>query len=94
MEEVASIAPVQCEPGLIAYECPSCRYVTSTLTPAHGETAALRVVEFRKQAEESFKRAESAASSSEKKHWLEVAARWLGMAAAEESRNEGDPPPP
>ena len=33
MEEVVRIAPVQNEPGLIAYECSSCRYVTSVLTP-------------------------------------------------------------
>jgi transposase-like protein len=40
MEEVVSIAPVQGEPGLIAYECPSCRYITSVLTPADGETGS------------------------------------------------------
>jgi transposase-like protein len=33
MEEVVRIAPVQNEPGLIGYECPSCCYVTSVLTP-------------------------------------------------------------
>jgi hypothetical protein len=33
MEEVVRIAPVQNEPGLIGYECPSCSYVTSVLTP-------------------------------------------------------------
>jgi transposase-like protein len=32
MEEVVRIAPVQNEPGLIGYECPSCCYVTSVLT--------------------------------------------------------------
>ena len=40
MEEVVSIAPVQGEPGLIAYECPSCGYVTSVLTHAGGETGS------------------------------------------------------
>ena len=53
-----------------------------------------KALEFRNQAEESCKRAEIAVSSFEKKHWLEVAAHWLRMAAAEEGRNEGDPPPP
>jgi hypothetical protein len=32
MEEVVTIAPAGNEPGLIAYECPSCSYVTSVLT--------------------------------------------------------------
>jgi hypothetical protein len=32
MEEVVRIAPVGNEPGLIAYECPSCRHVTSVVT--------------------------------------------------------------
>ena len=32
MEEVVRIAPVGNEPGLIAYECPSCNCVTSVLT--------------------------------------------------------------
>jgi hypothetical protein len=31
MEEVVRIAPVVRESGLIAYECPACRYVTSVL---------------------------------------------------------------
>jgi hypothetical protein len=31
MEEVVRIAPVVRESGLIAYECPSCHYVTSVL---------------------------------------------------------------
>ncbi len=31
MDEVVSIAPVAGEPGLAAYECPSCGYVTSVL---------------------------------------------------------------
>ena len=29
MDEVVSIAPVAGEPGLTAYECPKCGYVTS-----------------------------------------------------------------
>ena len=37
MEEVARIAPVEGEPGLIAYECPSCRYATSVLSSKDGE---------------------------------------------------------
>jgi transposase-like protein len=32
MDEVVRIAPVQDEPGLNGYECPSCSYVTSILT--------------------------------------------------------------
>jgi hypothetical protein len=35
MEEVVRIAPAQNEPGLIGYECPSCNYVTSVLTPSN-----------------------------------------------------------
>jgi transposase-like protein len=31
MQEVLRIAPAQNDPGLIAYECPSCGYVTSDL---------------------------------------------------------------
>ena len=31
IKEILRIAPVQSEPGLIAYECPSCGYVTSVL---------------------------------------------------------------
>ena len=31
MKEVVWIAPVQNDPGLIAYECPSCGYGTSVL---------------------------------------------------------------
>jgi hypothetical protein len=33
MMEVASVAPALSEPGLIAYECPSCGHVTSVLLP-------------------------------------------------------------
>jgi hypothetical protein len=31
MKDVAIIAPLLDEPGLIAYECPNCVYVTSVL---------------------------------------------------------------
>jgi transposase-like protein len=31
MEEVVSIAPVQTDPRLVAYECLSCGYITSVL---------------------------------------------------------------
>jgi rubredoxin len=31
MKDVVHIAPVGPEPGLIAFECPSCRYVLSDL---------------------------------------------------------------
>jgi hypothetical protein len=31
MDEVVRIVPLAGEPGLIAYECPVCRYVTSIL---------------------------------------------------------------
>ena len=31
MKEVVSIAPIGHEPGLVAYECPACGYVTSVL---------------------------------------------------------------
>ena len=34
MKEVLWIDPIQTEPGLIAYECSSCSYVMSVLTPA------------------------------------------------------------
>ena len=44
---------------------------------------ASKADEFRKQAEESQKRAETAANSFDKKHWLEVAAHCRKMAAAE-----------
>ena len=36
MDEVLSIAPLAGEPGLIAYECPNCGYVTSVLTQPDG----------------------------------------------------------
>jgi hypothetical protein len=31
MKEVVSIAPLGHESGLVAYECPACRYLTSVL---------------------------------------------------------------
>jgi len=34
MDEVVRIAPLAEEPGLIAYECPACGYVTSVLWPS------------------------------------------------------------
>jgi hypothetical protein len=38
MDQVVWIAPVADEPGLIGYECPACRYVTSVLwRPGDGE---------------------------------------------------------
>lgn len=36
MDEVVSIAPVAGEPGLTAYECPKCGYVTSVLQQPFG----------------------------------------------------------
>jgi hypothetical protein len=33
MDEVVWIAPVANQSGLVAYECPGCRYVTSILWP-------------------------------------------------------------
>ena len=38
MHEVTRIAPLRDEPGLIAYECPSCNYVTSVFVSAADET--------------------------------------------------------
>jgi hypothetical protein len=38
MREVTRIAPLLGEPGLIAYECPACDYLTSVIVPAEGET--------------------------------------------------------
>jgi hypothetical protein len=34
MQEIMRIAPLRNEPGLIAYECPSCGKVTSEIRPA------------------------------------------------------------
>jgi hypothetical protein len=39
MKEVVRIAPVQNDPGLIAYECPSCGYVTSVLIGGQSGTS-------------------------------------------------------
>jgi hypothetical protein len=36
MKDVVTIAPVLNEPGLIAYECPRCGWVTSELIIADG----------------------------------------------------------
>jgi hypothetical protein len=36
MDEVARIAPLQKAAGLVAYECPACRYTTSEILPARG----------------------------------------------------------
>lgn len=37
MSEVATIAPIDRKPGLIAYECPSCGHVSSVLVPPEGK---------------------------------------------------------
>ena len=37
LQEVLWIAPVHDDPGLVAYECPSCGYVTSDLTASAPE---------------------------------------------------------
>ena len=34
MQEIMRIAPLRIEPGLIAYECPTCGKVTSEILPA------------------------------------------------------------
>jgi hypothetical protein len=34
MHEVTRIAPLPKDPGLVAYECPACSYVTSVFLPA------------------------------------------------------------
>ena len=39
MDEVVRIAPLQDDPGLIGYECPSCKYVTSFFWHAQGPKA-------------------------------------------------------
>jgi hypothetical protein len=33
MKDVVTIVPVAGEPGLVAYECPHCGYVTSVIVP-------------------------------------------------------------
>ena len=40
MDEVVWIAPLQDEAGLIGYECPSCRYVTSAFWQGSTEPKA------------------------------------------------------
>ena len=42
MNEVLRITPVQTEPGLIAYECPSWGYVTRDLTHSPEPPGKLR----------------------------------------------------
>jgi hypothetical protein len=42
MDEVVSIAPVAGEPGLTAYECPKCGYVTSVLQQPKAPALARR----------------------------------------------------
>jgi hypothetical protein len=42
MDEVLSIAPNASNPGLVAYECPQCRYVTSVLLPPSERTSDRR----------------------------------------------------
>jgi hypothetical protein len=36
MAEIVAIAPLVHEPGLIAYECAACGYVTSVIIPPSG----------------------------------------------------------
>jgi hypothetical protein len=36
MDEVANIGPSLGDPGLVAYECPKCAYVTSKLVQPNG----------------------------------------------------------
>ena len=38
MREITRIAPLRNEPGLIAYECSACGYVTSVILPAGKQT--------------------------------------------------------
>jgi uncharacterized Zn finger protein len=45
MEEVLRIAPAQTDPGLIAYECPSCGCVTSDLTPSNSQPPGRHTVQ-------------------------------------------------
>jgi hypothetical protein len=37
-EEITRIAPLRNEPGLIAYECSACGYVTGVILPAGEQT--------------------------------------------------------
>lgn len=45
MQEVLRIAPAQTDPGLIAYECPSCGYVTSDLVPSNSQPPGRHIVQ-------------------------------------------------
>jgi hypothetical protein len=38
MKDVVTIQPLGSEPGLIAYECPRCGWVTSELVPPDGDS--------------------------------------------------------
>ena len=40
MPKVVTIAPMGRQPGLVAYECPKCVYVTSVLVSAEGNSTA------------------------------------------------------
>jgi len=40
MDELLRIAPTNRDQGLIAYECPSCGYVTSVLVAPNGARSA------------------------------------------------------
>jgi hypothetical protein len=42
MDEVLRIAPATSDPGLVAYECPQCRYVTSVLLEPSERTSDRR----------------------------------------------------
>jgi hypothetical protein len=42
MDEVVRIAPLASEPGLIGYECPACRYVTSVVLQPRGPSSGAR----------------------------------------------------
>jgi hypothetical protein len=42
MPKVVTIAPMGRQPGLVAYECPKCVYVTSVLVSAEGHSTAQR----------------------------------------------------
>jgi hypothetical protein len=40
MPKIVTIAPLGRQPGLVAYECPRCAYVTSVLASRDGPTRA------------------------------------------------------
>ena len=56
MDEVVRIEPLAGEPGLIAYECPSCGYVTSVLSHPDGERLVGRRSPFTPVASALFRR--------------------------------------